>query len=363
MAKVSIIVIIYKIDMFLKECLESIVNQTYKDIEIILVACKGDDKCLDICNEYANKDNRIKLLVDDPKGTAVARNQGLDAVTGDYIAFIDGDDYVETDMIETMMKGVTNHNADVSVVGKYYNYENVKEAASNLTETEIYNCFEAFETILYNDKFFLHMWDKLYKKELFDGIRFDEGRKVEDREMACRILMKAEKIVFNPLPKYYFRVSHDSGSRVADNMALSLKADKEICKELLEIFTLKDDSDKSEIKNTTIDRSQLKRLNDAINYFIMTDTMSVIQNSFLYDLFSTEHDREYLKYVRKNFFKVALNKRTSKSMIVKMLMCGYLPKLFGKTTVKRRQEFLKNHIEFGSGNDWEKTFNDQGIKK
>ncbi len=358
MAKVSIIVIIYKIDMFLRECLESIVNQTYKDIEIILVACKGDEKCLDICNEYANKDNRIKLIVDEPKGTAVARNQGLDAVTGDYIAFIDGDDYVETDMIETMMNGVTKYGADVSVVGKYYLYENVTEASTTLTEVETYDCFEAFETILYNDKFFLHMWDKLYKKELFDGVRFDVGRKVEDREMACRILMKAEKIVFNPLPKYYFRVSHDSGSRVADNMALSLKADKEICKELLEKF-----SADSVSGNTQTDKERLKRLNAAISYFIMTDTMSVIQNSFLYDLFSKEHDSEYIRYVRSNIVKVALNNKTSKSMLVKMLMCAFLPKYFGKVTIKRRNEFLKNHVEFGSGNDWEKTFNDQGIKK
>lgn len=359
MPKVSIIIIIYKIDMFLRECLESVVNQTYKDIEIILVACKGDDKCLNICNEYAQKDNRIKLIVDEPKGTAVARNQGLDAVTGDFIAFIDGDDYVERDIIETMVKGVTEREADVSVVGKYYLYENCKDPSSNLTEIEEYDCFEAFETILYNDKFFLHMWDKLYKKELFDGVRFDEGRKVEDREMACRILLKAKKIVFNPLPKYYFRVSHDSGSRVADNMALSLQADKEICNELLDKFS----KEFKDSKTNSVTKAYSKRLNAAINYFLITDTMSVIQNSFLYDLYSKEHDKKYIKYVRSNLFNVALNKKTSKSMIIKMFLCGYMTKYFGKITIKRRQEFLKNHIEFGSGNDWEKTFNDQGIKK
>ena len=104
MPKVSIIVIIYQVERFLDECLASIINQTYQNLEIILVACKGDTGCEQICDEYLKKDSRIVLIKDEPKGTAIARNAGLDVASGDYIAFVDGDDYIAPDMIEVMVK-------------------------------------------------------------------------------------------------------------------------------------------------------------------------------------------------------------------------------------------------------------------
>lgn len=338
MPKVSIIVIIYKVDMFLRECLDSIVNQTYENLEIILVVGKGDDASESICHEYEN-DSRIKLIIDEPKGTAVARNQGLNAVTGDFIAFVDGDDKIDPDMIETMVSAAISENADVSVIGKYFMYENLTEGSSENVK-EVYNKKEAFETILYNDKFFLHMWDKLYRRELFSGIRFDEGRQVEDRQMAVKILGRAEKIVYNSASKYYFRVSRDSGSRVADNLRLSLDADYKICEELL---------------------NKYPDISDAVEYFLMVENMSVIQSAYLYNIFSNKNNKSELKYIRKHILHVMRLKKTSKSMILKMVLCGYFPHIFKYITVSRRNKFLNTHIEFGSGNDWTKTFKEQSV--
>lgn len=340
MPKVSIIIIIYKVEMFLRECLESVVNQSYKDLEIILVCGKGDSGCEEICHEFADKDNRIKLIIDEPRGTAVARNQGLDAVTGDYIAFVDGDDKIALDTIEIMVSEAVKEEADVSVVGKYYYYENITEG-SDINTKEVYNLRDTFETILYNDKFFLHMWDKLYKRQLFSGVRFDAGQRVEDRQMAVKILKRADKVVYNSASKYYFRVSHDSGSRVADNLELSLKADKEICNDLLLNFP---------------------DLKEAVDYFLMVENMSVIQSAFLYNIFSKKNNKEELDYVRNNLWTVMKNKRTSKSMIVKMILCGYFTEIFKNITIKRRKEFLESHREFGSGNDWNETFVKQKIE-
>lgn len=338
--KVSIIIIIYKVEKYLEECLKSVISQTYNNIEIICVVGKGDEACEAICQKFATNDSRIKLIVDEPKGTAVARNQGLDAVTGDYIAFVDGDDRVDPDMVETMVTAAVKNDAEVSVVGKYYMYENTIEGCHD-SSIEIYSIKEAFETILFNNKFFLHMWDKLYKKELFDGIRFDVGKRVEDRQMAVKILRKASKVVYNSASKYYFRVSHDSGSRVADNLKLSLDADYEICKELLEAYP--------DIK-------------DSADYFLMVENMSVIQSAFLYNIYSKENNAEQLSYVRANLAKVAKLPNTSKGMIVKMILCGYFTGLFKKITLYRRKKFLENHIEFGSGNDWTETFKAQKIQ-
>lgn len=340
MPKVSIIIIIYKVEMFLRECLESVVNQTYDNLEVILVAGKGDTACEKICHEYKEKDSRIKLIIEDPKGTAVARNQGLDAVTGDYIAFVDGDDKIDPDTIEVMVKSALEENADVSVVGKYYYYENCIDG-NTINTKEVYDLRDTFETILYNDKFFLHMWDKLYKKELFDGIRFDVGKRVEDRQMAVKILKRASKVVYNSASKYYFRVSYDSGSRVADNLKLSLDADYEIIKDLL---------------------SEYPDLKKAAEYFMIVENMSVIQSAFLYDIFSKKANKEQLTYVKKNWISVSKNNKTSKGMIVKMILCGYFPYLFKKITIKRRQDFLNVHHEFGSGNNWNETFKKQKVE-
>lgn len=339
--KVSIIIIIYKVEKYLDECLKSIVSQTYDNIEIICVVGKGDEACETICRRYAEEDSRIKLIIDEPKGTAVARNQGLDAVTGEYIAFVDGDDKVDSDMIETMITAAVQNDADVSVVGKYYMYENTVDGNSE-NNFEVYEIKEAFETILYNDKFFLHMWDKLYKKELFDGIRFDVGKRVEDRQMAVKILRKAKKLVYNSASKYYFRVSHDSGSRVADNLKLSLDADYEICDELLSVYP--------DIKNS-------------VDFFLMVENMSVIQSAFLYNIFSKKNNREQLEYIRSNLMNVAKLPQTSKGMVVKMILCGYFTGLFKAVTLYRRKKFLESHIEYGSGNDWAETFKAQKIQK
>ena len=205
MEKVSIIIIIYKVDRYLRECLQSVISQTYKNLEIICVVGKGDTACENIVDEYAVKDDRIVVIKSEPRGTADARNRGLSALTGDYIAFVDGDDYIKDDMIEVMVNAAKRHGAEVSVVGKYYLYENCTDGTEENTE-QVLSVKDAFKIILYQEGFFLHLWDKLYKRELFEGVRFPEGKLVEDRQMAHHILSKAETIVYNSASKYYFRI-------------------------------------------------------------------------------------------------------------------------------------------------------------
>ncbi|MBR6486271.1 MAG: glycosyltransferase family 2 protein [Lachnospiraceae bacterium] len=337
--KVSIIVIIYKNETFIRECLDSIVRQTYKDIEIICVVGKGDKACEDIVDEYAAEDDRFVVIKAEPRGTADARNKGLDAVTGDYIAFVDGDDRISDDMIEVMLGAAKQNQTDISVVGKFYLYENCTDGTEENRE-QVLGISDAFKVILYQEGFFLHLWDKLYKKELFDGVRFPEGKLVEDRQMAAKILLKADRLVYNSASKYYFRVSEDSGSKVEENLRLSLKADHEICDELKKRF---DD------------------IGPAVEFFLVNENLSVIQNSFLYGNFSKEHDREYLEYVKAHAPAVKNDPRVPKSLKIKMDMCNISPYLFKRVTLARRKKFLKTHVAFKSGVDWNATFKEQGV--
>ena len=340
MEKVSIIIIIYKVGKYLRECLESVIKQTYGNIEAICVVGQGDKACEDIVDEFALRDDRIRVIKAEPRGTADARNKGLEAVTGDYIAFVDGDDYIKADMIETMVRAAKSHDADVSVVGKYYLYENCAEGSEENRE-EVLSVPDAFKIILYQEGFFLHLWDKLYKKELFDGVRFPEGKLVEDRQMAHLILSKATRIVYNSASKYYFRISEDSGSRIEENLRLSLKADHEICDKLLEEYG--------------------DEIREAVEFFLVNENLSVIQNSFLYGNFSRDHDREYLKYVKEHAPLVKKDPRVPGSLKIKMDMCNISPVLFKWVTLSRRKKFLEGHKAFRSGVDWEGTFRGQGV--
>ncbi|MFT3982486.1 MAG: glycosyltransferase family 2 protein [Lachnospiraceae bacterium] len=339
MPKVSIIIIIYKVERFLEQCLRSVTGQTYQNLEIICVLGRGDLACEEICNRIAAEDARVRVLKEEPKGTAVARNQGLDAATGDYIGFVDGDDYIDPDMVETMIQAALKHDADISVTGKYYAYENCVDGTSEDLEY-VLDTEQAFEMILYQEGFFLHLWDKLYRKTLFETIRFPVGQLVEDRQIAYRILSQARKVVYHTVSKYYFRVSEDSGSRVEQNLLLSLREDYIICEKLLE---------------------QYPNLKAAVSFFLAHENMSVIQNSVLFGVFSKEHDRESLSYVRTHAKTVIKNPRVPGSLKVKMLLCSGSPWLFAKVTAFRRKRFLESHISYRTGTDWTRTFKKQGL--
>ncbi len=332
--KVSVIVIAYKVERFLTQCLESVVHQTYRNLEIIIVLGSTDEACVRIADTYAAQDDRILLIKEEPKGVAVARNQGIAAATGDYIGFVDGDDWADRDMFEVMVTAAVRHDADISVVGKYNAYVNGNEGIHDNTETVLTEK-EAFEQILYQKGFFLHLWDKLYKRRIFEQVRFPVGERVEDRKIGYHLLSMANKIVYNSASKYYFRVSEDSGSRVADNLVLSIKNDYEMCDYV---------------------RLKYPELEQAIQYFLVYENMSVIQNNILFGTYDRKTDRQYSGYVRRHARSVLSNPHVDRSIKAKVLLCIFSPKLFGQITVARRERFLKRNISFQTGADWVQTF-------
>ena len=176
MSKISVIVPVYNVEQYLPQCLDSIINQTYKDLEIICVDDGSPDNSGKILDEYAKKDNRIKVIHQENGGLSEARNTGLDNATGDWISFVDSDDYVALDYYETMIKAVKENGADVVQCGHSVFSTQVDKTFSYKTKT-----VEGFINIIKNLKRG-YVWNKLWKAELIqkNNLRFYPKIYIED---------------------------------------------------------------------------------------------------------------------------------------------------------------------------------------
>lgn len=213
MDKVSILVPVYNSSEYLKKCVESILNQTYENIELVLVDDGSTDSSRDIIEEFKNKDNRVKPVFIENNGVANARNVAVDNATGEYFIYVDSDDWIEQDYIEKLYNLIIKENADI-VVGNCVNYiektDTYKHKDFGICENRIYNKYEAVEMLMYHNFLRHSPWGKLYKKQVFDGMRFPIGYHYEDLALIYKLFLKSEKIVYTPIEKYVYRVREGS---------------------------------------------------------------------------------------------------------------------------------------------------------
>lgn len=205
--KITIIIPAYNIECYLNKCIESIVKQTYKDIEIIIVNDGSTDNTSKMCDIWKNKDNRIKYIYKNNGGLSSARNSGLNIATGKYIVFIDSDDFIENNMIEVLYNNIKNNDADISICNRYYYYE--KDNQSRLRFEHVNKIInmdkkEALINLMNFSYFDMSAWCKMYKKELFNDIRFPEGKYCEDYYIMYKLFDKTNKIVYDSRPLYYY---------------------------------------------------------------------------------------------------------------------------------------------------------------
>lgn len=201
--KVSIIIPVYKVENYLENCLESIVGQTYKNLEIILVDDESPDSCPMICDQYAEKDPRIKVIHKKNGGAASARNRGLEIITGDYVAFVDSDDYVDENYIKRLVELLEDSRADISVCSYSNVYTNRIEKVE-MEKTGIYSEEEFLERFLWDWKCGL-LWNKMFKSKVIKGIRFVEGHVIDDEFFTYKVVMNANKINITNESLYYYR--------------------------------------------------------------------------------------------------------------------------------------------------------------
>lgn len=215
---VSVIVPIYKVEKYIDRCIKSIVNQTYHNIEIILVDDGSPDNCPTICNNWEKKDSRIKVIHKLNGGLSDARNLGLNMANGAYISFVDSDDFVAPDFIETMITDIKNYNAQIACIG-YLEFQDTKDIITETNENTIteYDHFNAIKELFSSDTFCNYAWNKLYLKELFNNITFPIGKKMEDLGTTYLLMEKCERITYNTKKLYYYYQRNDSLLHRIDN--------------------------------------------------------------------------------------------------------------------------------------------------
>lgn len=211
---VSVIIPIYKVEKFLRICLESVINQTYKNLEIILVDDGSPDNCGEICDEYASKDSRIKVIHKENGGLSDARNAGIEVATGEYITFVDSDDFLFLNMVEILYQLCKKNRAEFSMCQCVHCTE--KDEKFMMEKSEIQEKIEIFEekekmkAYMVSKKIDTVVWKKMYAKRLFDNIRFPKGKLHEDTFVMHLLIESANKVVITNEYGYVYRINPES---------------------------------------------------------------------------------------------------------------------------------------------------------
>ena len=198
---VSLIVPVYKVEQYLKRCMDSVLNQTYKNIEVILVNDGSPDNCPALCDEYAKIDSRVRVIHKENGGLSSARNVALDSVKGDYIFFVDSDDWLALDTLEVLNEYLEEDHDMISFQRTYLTEEKVVEKGEKNPKD--------MDVSQYIDASFLGRYDffvttKIFKAEVFNNIRFLEGRNYEDLEIMHRLFLNMKKVVGLDYFLYYY---------------------------------------------------------------------------------------------------------------------------------------------------------------
>jgi glycosyltransferase involved in cell wall biosynthesis len=193
---ISLIVPVYNIPKYLERCVDSIINQSYENMEIILVNDGSTDHSGQICDAYSQKDKRVRVIHKINGGLSNARNAGLDAMKGKYVGFVDGDDFIDKYMYETLVKAILDNDADIVQTGFYHTDEdgNIEDEIT-FKEASYDNLDDMFYARFKENNIHVGVWTKLYKSTIFKSIRFSEGHVYEDYAILPMILNECKKFV------------------------------------------------------------------------------------------------------------------------------------------------------------------------
>ena len=210
---VSVIIPIYNVEKYLEECVESVLYQTYQDLEIILVDDGSPDGCGAICDEYAQKDKRVKVIHKENGGLSDARNAGLDVCRGDYIVFVDSDDCIHPQMIERLYNLLMKYQTDMAICSFQDIEENEMPLYAKYDAQGKEYCFEKeniMNQLQSRNLLTVVAWNKIYKARLFENIRYPKGYIHEDEFIIHKLLHLCTRTVYTEEKLYYYRKRGDS---------------------------------------------------------------------------------------------------------------------------------------------------------
>lgn len=204
---ISVIVPIYNVERYLRQCIDSVLCQTYCDLEILLIDDGSQDRCGEICDEYAKRDDRIRVFHTKNNGLSAARNLGLRQARGEYIGFVDSDDWIESNMYEILLQQLVKTGTDISNCGAWREYQNKRYDFNNFD-----GFFVGRESIraLILGQISNAAWNKLYKRNCWTGIYFPDGHNHEEHATLYKILLKTQSVSCIPEHLYHYRMREGS---------------------------------------------------------------------------------------------------------------------------------------------------------
>lgn len=208
---ISVIVPVYNVRPYLKRCIDSIIAQTYSNLEILLVDDGSTDGSGELCDAYARQDARVQVIHKKNAGQAAARNDAIDIARGSYLGFVDSDDFIDCRMFEILYQDLTEHDAQISIV-TFQEFTEEKEAtvSRNLMSIECQAGEKILQKLLLEEKIGDFSWNKLYRRELFKEIRYPVGRMMEDQGIMYKLVDQCTKVTYRPIRLYFYYQRPDS---------------------------------------------------------------------------------------------------------------------------------------------------------
>lgn len=212
---ISVIIPVYNVEKYLQRCIDSVLAQTYNNIEVILIDDGSTDSCGKICDEFAGRAPRVRVVHKKNGGLSDARNVGIELAKGEYITFVDSDDFIDLDMIEYLFTLAKWANARMSVcVNRLYDEDTGRfKTERNDGKKEILTSHESLRRMLYHQDFFVSACGKLYQKKMFEHIRFPVGKLYEDTSTIYKLVIRAEMIGYGRACKYNYCIRNGSITR------------------------------------------------------------------------------------------------------------------------------------------------------
>lgn len=228
---ISVIIPIYNVEKYIDNCIVSIVNQTYTNLEIILVDDGSPDNCPEICDNWASRDNRIKVIHKENGGLSDARNAGLAVATGDFIAFVDSDDWIDTQMYQVLYNSIINTNSDIASCGAKRVWLDGRASCEliNITNDYVLENEDIMKALITSNGLLQVVWNKLYRKKIIEDIKFPVGLIHEDEFWSWRAIARAGRVVVIKESFYNYLQRDDSimGAGFSTNSLLVIQAKSE----------------------------------------------------------------------------------------------------------------------------------------
>lgn len=309
MSKISIIVPVYNTEKYLSKCLNSLIKQTYKDIEIIVVNDGSKDKSLEIAKKFAKQDNRIKVFNKENGGLSSARNFGIEKASGEYIGFVDSDDYTKENMFEILYNMIKEANAKIAICGWYLVEDNQIRTCNFKCKKLVLNDEQAIDMLLNHVSFDNFACNKLFHRALFKDVIFPVGELLEDLSTIYKLIHEAKVIVVDSNPLYYYVLHSNS---ITSNLYKQVNPDS--------------------FKAFENRKNSLLSLYPKLSNKIKSNYFTASRNYFTISIHSSIRDKKFekkmIKEMRKNIYYVWYDKSIPFRVKVSSTVISIFPYLF-----------------------------------